>query len=143
MATLTSANSVLHLGVVSLYPIAVKIEGYAADDAFATDDVETGETIMGVDGNLSAGYTPYKVPLEITLQSDSGSITVFEALMDAELVAKEKYELFGTLLIPSIGKIYALTKGYLTTASPTPTGKKILQPRKFKIEFQSCIASPV
>jgi len=142
MATLTNANSVLMLGVNSLFNIPIKIEGYAADDSFATADAESGETVMGIDGRLSAGYTPYPVELEITLQSDSSSITFFEAIIDAELIAKEKYELNGSLLIPSISKIYALTRGFLTTISPTPTGKKILQPRKFKITFESCVASP-
>jgi len=143
MSTLTSANSVLMLGVANLFNVPVKIEGYATDDAFMTADAESGEAIMGIDGKLSAGFTPYPVEMEVTLQSDSSSITFFEAVIDAELIAKEKYELNGSLLIPSIGKVYALTRGFLTTIAPTPTGKKILQPRKFKITFQSCVAAPV
>ena len=63
MATLTSANSAFSLQIANLYPVPQSIQGYAADDAFAVDDVEPVETVMGVDGKLSGGYTPYPIKL--------------------------------------------------------------------------------
>ncbi len=143
MSTLTSANSVLTLGVANLFNVPVKIEGYAADDAFTATDVETGETLMGVDGNLSGGFTPYPVPIEITLQSDSASILFFETLIDAEAIAREKYIINGSILIPSVGFIYALTRGFLGKVTRLPGAKKILQPRKFEITFQNVTSAPI
>ncbi len=143
MATLTSANSILMLGVDGLFNAPVQIEGYATDDAFATSEVDTAETMMGVDGNLSSGFTPYPVPLEITLQADSASNGFFDTLIQAEAVAREKYVLNGTIMVPSLGFIYAFTRGFLGKASVMAPAKKVLQPRKFELTFQNITRAPV
>lgn len=142
MATLTSANSVLTLGVDKLFNVPVKIEGFATDDAFTTEEVETSETLMGIDGHLSAGFTPYPIPLEITLQADSASNSFFETLIQAEAIAKEKYVLNGSILIPSVGFIYALTRGFLGKSNIIPSAKKTLEPRRFEIVWQNITRSP-
>lgn len=143
MATITSANSTLYLGVDSLFNVPVRIEGYAADDAFTAQDVTTGETLMGVDGHLSAGFTPYPVPLEITLQADSASMAFFETLMTAEALVKEKYVLNGTILLPATNRLYTFTRGFIQKASPMAAAKKVLQPRKFEIIFERMTVAPV
>jgi hypothetical protein len=143
MSTITSANSTLYLGVANLFNVPVRIEGYATDDAFTAADVTTAETMMGVDGKLSAGFTPYPVPLEIALQADSASMAFFEAVITAEALAKEKYIMNGTILLPATGRLYTFTRGFLQKASPMPAAKKVLQPRKFEIVFQNMTAAPV
>lgn len=55
MATLTSANAVLLIGINSLYTTPQQIQGFATDDAFVTEVVTPVEMKMGVDGVLSAG----------------------------------------------------------------------------------------
>ena len=109
MSTLTSANSVLMLGVANLYNTPVQIQGYSVDDAFAVEEVEMGETLMGIDGKLSSGYTPYPVPLEVTLQANSASNDVFDAIIQAEAIAREKYQLNASILIPSISMLFTFT----------------------------------
>lgn len=143
MSTLTSANATLMLAVANLFNTPIQIQGWATDDAFTVADVETGETMMGVDGKLSGGFTPYPVPLEITLQADSSSNTFFDTLIQAEAIAREKYILSGTILIPSIGFLYAFTRGFLGKSSVMPPAKKVLQPRKFEITFQNVSRAPV
>lgn len=143
MATLTSANSVLTLGVQNLFNVPVQIQGFATDDGFATNDVETGEALMGIDGHLSGGFTPYPTQLEITLQADSPSNTFFDAIINAERVAREKYILNGSILIPSLGLLFALTRGFMGTVSNVPVAKKVMQPRKFQIIFESVVGAPV
>lgn len=143
MATITSANAVLVLGVANLYNTPVQIEGFSVDDAFTMEDVESAETQMGVDGNLSAGYTPYELPLEITLQSDSASNSIFEAIIQAEAISRDKYEINGSLRYPSIGYLYSFVTGYLKKFTPIPPGKKVLQPRKYEIVFQNATRAPI
>ena len=143
MATITSANSVLMLGVANLFNIPVQIEGFAADDAFTIEDVDMAETMMGVDGKLSAGWIPMPKSMEITLQADSPSNSFFDALIAAETVAREKFQVNGTILLQGTGKLYALTTGYLKKGNVMPPAKKVLQPRKFTIEFQSISSAPV
>lgn len=143
MSTITSANSILMLGIANLFNIPVQIEGFAADDAFAIDDVDMAETMMGVDGKLSAGWVPAIKSLEITLQADSASNDFFDAWIAAEEVAREKYKANGTILLQGTGRLYALTTGYLKKGNVMPAGKKVLQPRKFTLEFQNISRAPV
>lgn len=142
MADLTSANSVLILSVDGLYN-SIAIQGYSVDDAFATDDVKPTEVLMGVDGKLSAGYTPYPVPLHVMLQADSASIPVFDTWLTA--MAGTKTMLFGnvTIMVPALLTTWTLTKGALTSASVMPGAKKIMQPRRYEITFESAVAMPI
>ena len=143
MSTLTTANSVLYIGIANLYNVPVKIQGYATDDAFTTEEVETGEVMMGVDAKLSAGFTPYPVTLDINLQADSDSNAFFDAWIAAEAVAREKYVSNATIRVPSIGYLYAFTRGFMTKASVMPANKKLLQPRKFTIAFEMMSRAPI
>lgn len=143
MATLTSANSTLMLGVANLFNAPIQIQGFATDDAFAATDVDTAETMMGVDGKLSAGFTPYPTVIEISLQADSASNSFFDAIISAESIAREKYQLNGSIEIPSLGLIFALTTGYLGKVSKMSAAKKVMQPRKFEITFEKCQPAPI
>lgn len=142
MSTLTTANSSMSLLVRNLFPIPQAIHGYAADDSFAVDDVDPAETSMGVDGLLSGGYVPYSTKLTLTLQADSASSAMFETVLAAQVAAKEIYIWDGVVIIQGTGQKYNFTKGFLRNASPMPSAKKILQPRKFMIEFEACTPSP-
>jgi len=143
MATITSANSVLMLGVDGLFNVPIQIQGFSADDAFSLEDVDMAETMMGVDGKMSAGWIPIIKPLEITLQADSPSNDFFDALITAENVSREKYKLNGTILLKGTSRLYALTTGYLKRGNLMPAAKKVLQPRKFLLEFQDVTPAPV
>lgn len=143
MATITSANSVLMLGISNLFNIPIQIQGFAADDAFTLEDVDMAETMMGVDGKLSGGWIPVVKSLEITLQADSASNDFFDAWIAAETVAREKYKSNGSILLQGTGRLYVLTNGFLKKGNLMPPAKKVLQPRKFTIEFEGIAGAPV
>ncbi|RIJ02208.1 hypothetical protein DXK93_18715 [Achromobacter sp. K91] len=137
MSTLTSANSVLTLGVGGIFPVPQKIEGYATDDAFAFDAVQPAQAVMGVDGRMSAGYTPFMSVQTIAIQADSPSMVIFEAWLAAMKVAREVFYATGTLNISSIGRKFVMTKGVLTQIPPAPTARAILQPMTFQITWEN------
>jgi hypothetical protein len=143
MQTITSANAQLTLSIPDVFPTPQPIEGFATDDAFDTENVSPNETLMGVDGNLSGGYTPYPVKFKIVLQADSVSQDVFDQWRQAMDAAKEAFAANATLVADSVGKIYTFTKGFLTGDMPTPPGKKVLQAQTYEITFQSVSAAPV
>jgi hypothetical protein len=58
MATITIANSVFTLTATAVFPVPQALQGYAADDAFTTEAIAMADVVIGVDGKLSAGYTP-------------------------------------------------------------------------------------
>lgn len=142
MATLTVSNSVLLLTVTGLYPVPVPISGYSVDDAFASEEVENGETMMGVDGHLSAGFVPYVVPLTINLQADSLSNDIFDDWIGAELRSRDKYVAGASVLIQGTGELYTFKRGFLRKFMPMPEAKKVLQPRRFTIEFEELTKGP-
>ena len=137
MGTITSANSVFTLILPTLYPVPQVLQGYAADDAFAADAVDWAETVMGVDGKMSAGYTPNVTKMTISFQPDSASIQVFDFWLGAMKVAQEVYFASGTIQLPSVGKSYTLTNGVLTSAKPLPDAKKVLQPMQYGLTWES------
>lgn len=143
MANLNTANSALSIAVATLFPTPVRIAGYAADDAFMAGEVESAETYMGVDGILSAGYTPYPIEFDITLQADSASNSFFDAWIAGQAQAMEVYEASATILIQGTGALYQLSRGFLKSPSVMPEAKKVLQPRKFKIIFNTLSLAPV
>ena len=143
MATITSANSVFMLGVAGLFNVPIKMQGYSADDAFASEEVEFMEKYIGVDGILSAGFIPYIVPLDFTLSPDSASNTIMRAIVAAEKVAREKLVLNATIQLPSIGFIFAFTQGYLDKGPLMPSSGKILKPQKYTLCFQDMTPAPL
>lgn len=144
--TLTSANSKFTITVAGPLGVVVgpfTLQGYATDDAFATEMVDVAQALMGVDGNLSAGYTPFPVKQTIVLQADSPSIPLFDAWLGAMKVLRETLRADGVLAIPGQGKSYAMVKGYLTRVTPIAQAKAILQPVTYEITWQSADPAPI
>lgn len=130
---ITAADAILTLTVASLYTAPVRIQGFASDEAFDFGDVDLVETMLGVDGKLSAGWVPTTFMQNISLQADSDSNEIFEQwhLFQAQL--RTPLIASGTVLIPATGRKLDLTKGFLKGYSPAPAAKKVLQPRKYSI----------
>lgn len=140
MATITSANSVFQLAVTDLYPVAQKLQGYAADDAFVAEAIDMAEVVMGVDGHMSAGFVFAPVPQTITIMPDSPSLEIFEAIMNATQTAREVYRCNATIVLPAIGRKYSLKNGVLTRAPQMPGVRKTLQPVAFTMTWEKITA---
>ncbi|WP_432778197.1 hypothetical protein QZL74_14570 [Burkholderia gladioli pv. alliicola] len=141
--TITSANSVIMLGVSTIFPIAQQIQGYTADDIFDTDDVDMAEVVMGLDGKQSAGWVPYNVKWRISLMPNSDSILIFDAVITAERVAQEKFTWNGVVTLKGISKKFTMSNGVLTRGKPIPDAKKTLQPQTYEITWESVLPSPM
>lgn len=143
MATITSANATLVLGVLNFLPTAQQIQGFSTDDIFTADDVTSVETQMGVDGIFSAGFMFVEKPLEITLQASSPSNAFFDSWNEAQQAAIDVLEGFGTLTLPSYGYSFALITGFLKRMKPIPDARKVLQPRRFQVVWGRIVRSPI
>jgi hypothetical protein len=143
MANLTSADSVLTLSILGLYPAPQTIQGYATDDAFASESVKPAEVMMGVDGLMSGGFVPFMTPLHITLMADSPSIDIFDNWLMAMKATRTLYKGFANIIVPGLGKQWTFTNGILTDANVMPDAKKLMQPRKFSITFEAFTSSPL
>jgi len=136
MSSITSANSSFALVVAGLYPAPVAMMNYAVDDAFATEAVDYAETQMGVDGKMTAGYTPNPVPMTVSFQADSPSADIFKEILQASETARDVYWLSATITLPSTGEVFTFSRGVLTKGKKMPDAKKVLQPLQFSITWE-------
>lgn len=142
-ATLTVANSVIWMVVPDLFPVPQRLQGYAADDVMSTERVQSVEAVMGLDGLLSAGWMPTPKIQEFTLQADSPSVIIFDEIQQSQEAIQDAYVIDMNITLTSIGRNFVCTKGFLTDYSPVPDARKILQPRKFRITWESIIGAPI
>lgn len=140
--TLTTANSSFALQIEGLFPVPTNIKGYATDDMFSTGEIDTSETMMGADGKLSGGYVFVERTFTFTLQADSESNDIMDAWFAAEENARDKLIANGIVILPGQQQKYVMTRGFLGSFTPIPEIKKIAQPRKFTIKFQSISRAP-
>ena len=145
MATITSANASVVLTVPEVFAVPQIIAGFAADDAFTQEAADLAETRMGVDGNLSGGYTPSVKRFSIALMPDSPSLSSFEVWKAAIEAAKDQLPDGSSIVItlPTIGKAYLLNKLFFKNSSMMPSAKKVLEPFIVQIEYQDLFATPI
>lgn len=136
LRTITSANSSFILSIPDVLGAPVPLQGYAADAAFAVEPFDTAEAVMGVDGKMSAGYTPNVKKLTVSLMADSDSVEVFNQWLGAMDQAREVFFCGATIVIPSIGKTFNCVKGVLTNTPKLPEAKKVLQALTYTITFE-------
>lgn len=135
--SITAADAVYMLSVESLFPIPQQLQEFSADDVFGTDPLENAEVSMGVDGVMSAGFVFVPVRQSITLQGSSDSALIFDDWYAAEQALKDKLRCQAVVVLRAIGKKWTMNNGVLTTYPPIPDVKKVIQPRRFGITWES------
>jgi hypothetical protein len=143
MGVVTSVDCVLTLTIPPLFPVSQQLQGFATDDIYNIPRIRSVETLMGVDGVLSAGFVYKEIVQEIMLQADSLSNDVFDVWWTSMQSAKATYPANGTIKLPSISTKFIQTNGYLTGYTPAPPAQRILQPRAFEITWQTIAPAPV
>lgn len=137
--TITSANSQLSISVPGVFDSPVPIQGYASDNAFQNDAIQSAEVTMGVDGVMSAGFVFKEVKQKIMLSPDSVSKSFFDTWYNAMFNAREVNFANAVLNLPSTQESYTFTRGVLTAYHGAPQGKKKLEPVEYEITWQSVI----
>jgi len=135
--TITSADAVFMLAITDLFPVPVKLQNFATDDAFTVDNVSPTETKMGVDGHLSLGYTPNPIKQKIKLAADSPSVAIFDAWFAAQQFSRSAYSASAILTLPGISAVYTFIRGGLTGYKHVPDAKKTLDPLEYEITWES------
>lgn len=142
MPSLTAANSIITLTIPGVFSTPQQLQQYSVDDVADVETLVVAETLMGVDGHLSGGYVFNKVKYMYTLQADSPSVFVFDQWKLAQDSQLDTFPANGLLVLKSLGTKWDWTRGFLTEWKPAPDVKKILQPRRFAIEWESVTPQP-
>lgn len=140
-ASLTVANSVIMFVVPDLFPVPQQLVGYSTDDVFTTEPVDSVETVMGLDGKLSAGWVPTPKRQTFVLQADSLSILMFDTWQQSQEAIKDAYVANAVITLPSLGRFYTCTKGFLTNYAAIPDARRTLQARRFQITWESILGA--
>lgn len=143
MGDITAANSVLMLSIATLFPTPQQLQGFAADDIFDVPAVQSVETLMGVDGVLSAGFVYREIEWMIRLQADSPSNRLFDIWYTQQIATLTTYSASAQIRLPAISSKFDFTLGFLTSYKPAPAARRILQPREYRITWQKIAPAPV
>jgi len=141
--SITSANAVFMISIPGVFPTPVQIQGFATDDVFDSEQLTLTQSVIGIDGKKSTGFVFELYGQNITLQADSQSFKVFDAWAAAMRVAREDYPANATIVLTATNQSFTLTNGSLESYTPVPDGKKVLQPRKYKITWESVTPSVI
>lgn len=141
--SITSATSIFFITIPGVFPTPQQLQQFAADDVFSTDALESAEVQMGVDGFLSAGFVFVPVKQQINLQANSISGDIFDQWYASQQLIKDIYPANGVVVLPSQGKKWTMTNGVMSSYMPIPDSKKVLQPRRFAITWESVTKAPV
>lgn len=139
--SITSANSQLVLTIPGVFSSSIPIQGYAADGGFTTEAIHSAETMMGMDGRMSAGFVFAETKFKITLNADSPSKSIFDDWRAFDQGQREISYAQAVLTLPSTKESYTMTNGVLTSYPGTPAGKKVLQPVEYELTFESITRS--
>lgn len=140
--SITSANAVITITVPPVFTAPFSLQGFSAEDVYTTESIAPAETMMGVDGFLTAGWTPRPVPWSVSLMADSPSNTLFAQWFNYQQQNREVYAATGVLILLSVGSKWNLVNGYLTGYPPMPNAARVLQPRRFGITWQATPEQP-
>lgn len=139
---ITSANSSAYLYGI-LFPAGLKFENFSTDGAWSSDNYETVEHRMGVDGHMAAGYTPVEKDITFTFEANSPSLDGLDLLWQTTEVSKTP--MFGSIVItcPSINKTFTLVNCILTSYKLIPNAEKVLAPREATFTCESITSMPL
>lgn len=142
MGTITGANAIIVLSIPGVLNAPVQLQGFAADDVFNTEPIQSVETLMGVDGVMSQGFVFVSIKQMYSLQADSNSNSIFDQWWLAMQQAQDAFPASVVISLTTIGTKWNGTNGALTTYHPLPDTKKLLQPRRHGITWGRMFPAP-
>lgn len=135
MGDITSANAVFTLTIPGVFSAPQQLQGFDVDSAFDVEAVDTAETKIGVDGQGSGGLIFNMVPMTVHIQADSASVLIFETWLSAQKGVLQIFPASGSIIMPSIGRKYTLSQGYLKRPQQMSSAQRVLAARPFVIDW--------
>lgn len=139
---ITSANSVAYM-YLDIFPAGIKFEQYSADGAWSSDAYSVLETRMGVDGKMSAGYTPVEKEVTFTFQANSPTLDKLDIVWQTMEVSKTPLFAQLSIKIPSIKKEFVLANAVMMNYKLLPDAQKVLEPIDVTFRCESITSVPL
>lgn len=139
---ITSANAIIMITAPGVFNTPQRLQKFSAEDIYEMGQINAGETSMGVDGYLSAGFTFVEKEQGYTLQADSESNNVFRQIFRYEESNIAKIPLQGITTLPALGLKFVSPKGFLKVYTPMPSAGKTVKPLKYSIVWERVSPQP-
>jgi hypothetical protein len=130
---ITAANAIYMIIAPPLYPTPQQLQGWGVAEAFDTEQAETAEVQIGVDGLVASGWLPRVTRQTLTFLAASTSNDIFEQIVMAQDQLQQNFSLTGMVTIIATGKKYNLPDGTLTRFPALPNARRVLDHRRFEI----------
>jgi hypothetical protein len=140
--TITSTNSIFTISIPGLGILNQQLQGYAADTAFTSENIQVTENLICVDAYKSSGYRPQLIVNNVQLQADSPSLIIFQTLYQAMKAIREIYYIDAVIELPSVQLTYALAQGTLENYHPILDAAQVMQPVEFSINWGTVVVAP-
>lgn len=140
---ITSANAVLVLTVDELFPSGIQLQQFATDQSFSLEDTEMTVTRLGVDGKMVGGWVPSEKRVTIMLEASSPSHESLFQIWAASEANRKPYPCTLVATLPSIGKVYTWSGGFMTNATPAASAKQVLDPTTWQFHFANLEVSDI
>ena len=141
--SITSADAVFTLAVKTLFNTPIILENWSANKAWEGSDITLADARMSLDGKLNKAFKIAPIGMTLTLQPNSSSWAVFEAIQTASRQARTVYELNGELRLPSLKRKYTLVSGIIASMSALPDGSSLLGERSVKLLWEDILPSGI
>lgn len=139
---ITSANASIWVVILEKYPAGFALDHFATDTALSMDSVVQAEVRMGVDGKMSAGFTPTTKVVTINLEPGSQAATFFDLTFQAQQTFKTLYNINMVCTIPDINRVYVWDNGVMREGTPLPSLSTVLEPTTWVFEFERMTLAP-
>ena len=133
---ITSANAIADMTVDRLYPQGFQLQQFSTDAAISQSDDTIAETRIGIDGYMTAGYTPSIKTITITLEPTSPSKEYLDHIYKSSIKNKRIYLCNLLITLPSLAKIIQYKYGVLKTSKILPDMQKTLAPIAYTFDFE-------
>lgn len=139
--TITSADVVVNMTVTNLYTSGFQMQGFTADNIFDAESLEIAETVIGIDGKLSAGAV--LAPLDQTwhIMPDSPCYTKIQTWITTSRTSIAVFRCNATIVFPTHGKKYTCANGVLVKSNVMPGAGKTVQPITALIRWETVTPS--
>lgn len=109
-------------------------EGYSADNIFTSEQPDLVETRIGVDGKMSAGYTPAINSLTFNFESSSRNASYFRNVSTTVKTTRTPMPIVVTIALPALGVRYTLS-GVVKNIKSLPDAGKVAEPWTVQVDY--------
>ena len=113
---------------------SVQGEGYSADNIFTSEQPDLVETRIGVDGKLSAGYTPAVNSITYHFEASSQNAAYFRGVASSVKLTKTPMPVVNTVTLPALGVRFVIN-GVIKNIKSLPDAGKVAEPWTVQIDF--------